>query len=546
MPSIKISDLRGGEGRREELLKLLGENQFEIWKVEQGGDYLYVVVEEAQVDEFFQTDSTLTLLDNGFQIEETPDIKCLKTVVVRQVDCSYKSKPAESIMDSINTQNNWAEAVEASFLPTKGKYQILKIVFSKTKMAMEATRIGLKCFHQTIPPLYIEHEVQVKLTPCSRCYKYNHIRRDCSNQPYNRCTKCGSAGHNRETCNNRTFNCANCERGNHDTFSRDCPIRKQIIHEKGNIERNKERNRAADRYKQLVEYNRKVRIDNTTAYSAPKKEDLPAGAQCIILTALTAAAIIEEKSPGTFQATLTDIYKENKLPEVKIPQHIISQMTNTRKEPRTVAYPTEPMVFEEYVRPISKSVMNIQKQGIDEAQTASEPQIPGILSNIRKESKRMLEKSGETPPPLSQTFKMAKTQPDEPEPKPQAAGMTGAIYNKTEGEKKKEKEHDQNKKLLKTLYKVKATVYYPRRWQDREGRFNQKKVLDNLLQTKINISYENDTDGATAKDLIEECHKKNLNLSKIVTFLGVDDEDYNKLDNGQWSVVGFSSDGDDG
>ena len=135
MPSIKVKDHIGGPDRRIQLLSELGSRHLEAWKVEEGGGHMFIVTEEDKIDFFYEDSTHRSLRDAGYELVDTPEIRTTRTVIARQIDCSYGTMSEENVVANLNSRNCWARVMEASFLPTQGKSKILKIVFPQASMA---------------------------------------------------------------------------------------------------------------------------------------------------------------------------------------------------------------------------------------------------------------------------------------------------------------------------------------------------------------------------------------------------------------------------
>lgn len=482
------------------------------------------------MDSFFEEDITRELESVGFQIVETPEITSLKTIIVRQIDCSYEHITSQELVTAINCSNSWACALEASFLPTRGKNKIIKIRFNKVSTAIQALYKGIIIVDQSIPPLYIEPEIKINLTPCNKCYQYSHLRRDCNGTAYQGCTKCGMEGHDRNNCKSNQLKCASCKTQGHDTFAKECPTRRKLYRERGSTARNRERNKAVDRYKQIMEYKKKTKYAgnaNVDKYFPLNIDPLPAAAHCVILTAVTTASLIESKYPGTFQQNFNDICKSNELTEVVIPDHIIKQLLNLEnkkeKRPHSQETATRPETPVGQTTPKSKKYTTPRGYSISPARPES----------LEKQKKLDIMETDTTLPVI---------------PQPIPAHQAQATEQMPEAGKRKNPSGDRiekYEKMLKTLKNSKATIFYPKVWRGDDGTFNAKKLLDTLLKTEIFVTYEKKIDNQNVKELIRECHENNLNIRNIVTFTSLTTADYNQLSKGHWSVVGLPSDSDE-
>lgn len=519
MPSIRVMDTVGGPNRRRTLLQCLGQLKLKVWSVQEGQEVLYVITGQEEVEPIFKPEVLTVLASNGFEPLVPPETKSLKTVVIRQLDSSYNHKTEEEFATSINERNEWAEVTEITKIPTQGNNTMVKAQFRERKMAITAMHKGIGVFDQTIPPLYIEQEVFIKLSPCSRCFCFTHERRNCNTPQIRECAKCGTQGHNSRNCLNAAKYCFNCQKEDHETFSRDCPIRKRILKEKSSAERKKERNRASSRHKTFIDKERKRNEKPELEEFNPflnQYAGLPANAYVVILTALASATNIEVKEPGSFQDTYSEILKYNKIQDVLLPPSIIEKLT---KQQQASAEEEEAMQEEEPPGNYPPNHQSTPKQKTPSIQKdGGEGQASG-LTTPSGTGKRNRSTSSEGTYICQFSIKNPKNQ-----------YQTGQSRNKSPRDDQREKI------ILEKLREMEAKVFYPAHWADKTNNWNA--ILIELLKHNIKMTYNHTLDGSEPEELIREGIYKGLDMTEVLRFQGVEASDYNKLMEGDWSVLG--------
>ena len=184
-------------------------------------------------------------------------------------------------------------------------------------MAKNAVERGILIYNQSIPPQYVEKEIFVQLSPCFKCYKYNHKTEDCPTPEIKICSECASNTHTFRECNNQNKKCINCG-GNHRAFAARCPTRKSLIRDKAKEirERSRSRSRSHARNPSMsyAQAATKVRTDNTNALSRDN--------QVKISSAITYGIRMEGILLGSFHETVEEMYRLNNLPKVKFPSYI--------------------------------------------------------------------------------------------------------------------------------------------------------------------------------------------------------------------------------
>lgn len=108
-------------------------------------------------------------------------------------------------------------------------------------MAKRALENGMFILFQYMLPRFVEKDIFINLVPCYRCYKYDHLVKDCKeDDTYKACSESASKDHTYKDCRENAKKCLNCN-GNHRTLAAKCPTRKKIIKERSKEQRQSER-----------------------------------------------------------------------------------------------------------------------------------------------------------------------------------------------------------------------------------------------------------------------------------------------------------------
>lgn len=130
---------------------------------------------------------------------------------------------------------------EELFNKLSSKYEIIGVRRFTRKVNGEIkpySSVSVTFLSKTLPEcVYLDiyrfkvHEYVAPLLQCFKCFKFNHSAKICSNTQ--KCSIC-SMDHHFSQCTNSTIQkCINCG-GQHLAISRDCPVKKQKLHEKQN------------------------------------------------------------------------------------------------------------------------------------------------------------------------------------------------------------------------------------------------------------------------------------------------------------------------
>ena len=169
---------------------------------------------------------------------------------------------------------------------------------------------GLRMFMMSIPGYNIQQEKYFNVQTCYRCYALeDHYSNQCKKpEEYMICSECAQLGHNWKECTNNTQKCINCS-GDHRTLASKCPKRKEII-------KNKRINNQAPKqsYSQAAQQQQTIPTYNTSQQPPNNAETYSKIYTCIMHAHLHNIA-----EPGTYNAELNNMLKQNNLPPVKVP-----------------------------------------------------------------------------------------------------------------------------------------------------------------------------------------------------------------------------------
>ena len=136
---------------------------------------------------------------------------------------------AKEIKQSIERANNNIVVKEIFVFPTTSK--IMKVRLETSAMAQKVLNDGLLVLNQRVKPNQIEKEISVKITPCTNCYKYDHVTSHCPKEKMLLCAFCGGENHKQKDCKKETPKCLHCGE-QHRILAASCPVRKELIKEK--------------------------------------------------------------------------------------------------------------------------------------------------------------------------------------------------------------------------------------------------------------------------------------------------------------------------
>ena len=363
MARIRVKDKRSNEPkRRNTLWQCLGLAHATAFRIDDAREAFYMVTNEDYVEKLLSMESKSIFQQHGFEIQNPPEYNAMRTITARYVDRHVSEHREVDIKENIEKENIWAKVEEVIKIPNNP--HILKVRFETTHMAKKAIDNGILMLHQSIPPKYVEREIFINLTPCYRCYSYDHQIKECDkDETYKACSECSSKEHTYKDCKETTKKCLNCHL-EHRTLAAKCQIRKDIIKK-----RTKEERDAKNIGLHSSHNNQQASFAQTlTSHKANNPLDifstLPKNAAAVILSAIAYGYYQEAQVKGSFQKSVDEMYTLNNIPKVKFPSNINPEkFLNTINNMNTET-------------DLNDEVMNNNDENIDEEEVATLPTLP--------------------------------------------------------------------------------------------------------------------------------------------------------------------------
>ena len=320
MISVRIdwTSAAGDSRKRVKLYELLGSFEVRPNKVKEEGKMFFVIIEEKYMEKLIANATKEAFRRHNFEIFNPLEYNALRTIIVKQIDPIMDHYEDDQIKRDIESANQWIKIEHLIKLPTTSK--MLKLRLATSEMALKATKDGLYVLNQSIPARNIEKEIFVRLKPCTNCYAYDHLTRNCTKEQKTMCTFCAREGHKQSRCTETIPHCINCGE-EHRTLASSCPKRKQLIKERSKNIRERSRSRTQTRTYAGAARQPNPNIPQPAAHPTPSMGVGGATKDLIttLLASITYAHFKNTLKPGTFQATMTAMLQANGLPNVIFP-----------------------------------------------------------------------------------------------------------------------------------------------------------------------------------------------------------------------------------
>ena len=333
---LKIID-HDGESKKTAVWRGLGKAGAFVYKVIETREAFLLITNGTEAEKVLKDEMRQYYLSKGLEVQVPPEYSALKTLMVKGVGWGVFHKSEQEITEHVESvYPNWKLE---NIIKIPNNETLMKIVCKSPRVADEIVEKGITIFSQRFDGRSLEREVYINVSPCMRCYKYDHFTKKCkAPESYVICSECARTGHRFHQCNSQQKKCINCGQ-NHRTLAYKCPKRKEVIKQKVKEKKEKDQKIPEGDVRKAVE--RQIR------------EDLPENYLVIVSSAIALAEIREKECPGTYQYIMDEMYRANGLPTVKIPATVIAGYEHhkikkrAREEPEIVGGADEGEELEE-------------------------------------------------------------------------------------------------------------------------------------------------------------------------------------------------------
>ena len=290
-----------------------------VYKVIESGEAFILITSGSEAEKILKDETRQYYLSKGLEVQMPQEYSTLKTLMVKGVGWGVYHKSEDDIRTHIESVHpNWK--IE-KIVKIPNNETLMKIVCKSPSVADQIAENGITIFSQRFDGRSLEREVYINITPCMRCYKYDHFTKRCkAPESYKICSECARTGHRFSECQSQHKKCINCGQS-HRTLAYKCPKRKEAVKQK---------------FKEKKEKVQKIpESDLRRAVEGQVREDLPDNYLAVVASAMVLADIREKECPGVYQYIVEEMYRANGLPLVKFPATVVAGYEHHRTEKRT-------------------------------------------------------------------------------------------------------------------------------------------------------------------------------------------------------------------
>ena len=305
MVRIRVKILQhDGQSKKTLVVQCIAETKALVYRVIESREAFFLITDNENMDRLLQEKSKTLFLDKGLEIQIPPEYEAARTVMLKSVDGIIAEMSIDEICEGIDKNVKVKRIVK---IPNNT--HLLKIIFESAHTADEIAKEGLVIHFQKFEGKNVEKEIFIPIIPCFKCYRYDHLKRNCLKpDDFKICSNCSREGHTYTECNSLSFKYINCQ-GDHRTLAAKCPIRKAIVKQKiKERKEGREKSKSGDQ-----EYVPR----NLVPSQIPEK----------YLAVMAATIIIadrrEEEVPGVFQFIVDEMLCANNVPRVLFPESVV-------------------------------------------------------------------------------------------------------------------------------------------------------------------------------------------------------------------------------
>ena len=305
---VKITQ-HDGASKKDIVWKGLHKAKAFVYKVVQSKEAFYLITDNEQAELILKDHVKQFWRENGLGVQTPPELVALRTVLVRGLEWCVADKFENDIKSKIEAGYPDWQIERVVKIPNNDK--LMKLICANVRTADYILDKRLVIYNQRFAGRSLEREVYINITPCFKCYKYDHTAKKYQTlEGYKVCSKCSRQGHRYNECPSQTKKCLNCGQP-HETLAFKCPVRKEFVKKKvGELKQRKQEKIPEATLRNVV--------------TKQMQEDLPPNYLTLIANAITMENIREQECPGVYQYIIEEMYKANGLPVIKYPATLVA------------------------------------------------------------------------------------------------------------------------------------------------------------------------------------------------------------------------------
>ena len=308
-----------GESKKSAVWRGITKADAFVYKVIESGEAFILITSGSEAEKILKEETRQYYLSKGLEVQMPQEYSALKTLMVKGVGWGVYHNSEDDIRTHIESVHPNFKIEKIVKIPNNET--LMKIVCKSPSVADQIAENGITIFSQRFDGRSLEREVYINISPCMRCYKYDHFTKKCkAPESYKICSECARTGHRFSECQSQHKKCINCGQ-NHRTLAYKCPKRKEAVKQK--IKEKKEK------VQKIPE------SDLRRAVEGQVREDLPDNYLAVVASAMVLADIREKECPGVYQYIVEEMYRANGLPLVKFPATVVAGYEYHRIKKRT-------------------------------------------------------------------------------------------------------------------------------------------------------------------------------------------------------------------
>lgn len=268
-----------------------------------------VTVREDDGNRLIHPNMTEKLKQHNLEITIPPDIKAQRSILIRKVPEFVGRHSASELKTELQAQQDWLQIREVTKI--KDYTHLFKVECTDVRTATKILEQGLLLFGCYLPPNNMTRDEFVSIQTCFVCYQMeSHSTLNCPSKNKVICSECSSTEHRWQECTNREKKCINCD-GPHRTLAMACPIKKELINKRRQMNQQKEKDKQTKTYRDVLNDALK---EIHPKQPAKTELGLQHDFSFKILTTCILAHLHNIAEPGTFNKHLNVLLKKNNLP----------------------------------------------------------------------------------------------------------------------------------------------------------------------------------------------------------------------------------------
>ena len=185
---VKITQYDGAP-KKEAVWQELHKAKAFVYKTAQSREEFFLITDSQQAELILKDPVRQFWREKGLEVQTPPELVASRTVLVRGLEWCVAEKSETDVKSKIEAGYPDRQLERVIKIPNNDK--LMKLICANVLTANDILDKGFVVYNQRFAGRSLERELYLNITPCFKCYEYDHITKKCQTpEGFKVCSEC--------------------------------------------------------------------------------------------------------------------------------------------------------------------------------------------------------------------------------------------------------------------------------------------------------------------------------------------------------------------